>query len=109
MVELLRELQDYTPEIPDGVLVDLLAEQGFETDDPTVRKLIALATRKFLSEIANDAIQIARNRVANDRKARAKEFPVTVMPSDLAEPLASVGIHLAQPEYLADKPTTGLK
>eukprot|EP00762_Andalucia_godoyi_P003975 ANDGO_05655.mRNA.1 Transcription initiation factor TFIID subunit 10 len=104
LVELLKELQEYQPELPDGVLCDLLAEAGFETEDPVVRKLIALAARKYISEISNEAIQNARNR---DKRTSKKEAAVVLTPGDLSIPLAERGIHLAQPDYLADRAVSG--
>lgn len=58
------ELMDleFAPIIPDAVTDYYLAKNGFETADVRVKRLLALATQKFVSDIAQDAYEYLRIR-----------------------------------------------
>lgn len=60
MLELMKS--DFAPIIPDGVTDYYLAKNGFETADIRVKRLLALATQKFISDIAQDAYEYSRIR-----------------------------------------------
>lgn len=53
---------DFLPIIPDAVTDYYLARNGFETVDVRVKRLLALATQKFISDIAQDAYEYSRIR-----------------------------------------------
>lgn len=53
---------DFLPIIPDAVTDYYLARSGFETADVRVKRLLALATQKFVSDIAQDAYEYSRIR-----------------------------------------------
>lgn len=109
LVELLRELEVYSPEIPDSLVQDILLQQGFVCEDDRVRKLVALAARKFVTEIAEDAMQSAKLRMSADKRGKViKEQPVILTNEDLAAALARRGVRSGIPEYYADKPSSGL-
>lgn len=60
MLELMDK--DFLPIIPDAVTDYYLARNGFETADVRVKRLLALATQKFISDIAQDAYEYSRIR-----------------------------------------------
>lgn len=53
---------EFLPIIPDAVTDYYLARNGFETADIRVKRLLALATQKFISDIAQDAYEYSRIR-----------------------------------------------
>lgn len=53
---------DFAPIIPDAVTDYYLAKNGFETSDVKIKRLLALATQKFISDIAQDAFEYSRIR-----------------------------------------------
>ncbi|GEQ67984.1 hypothetical protein JCM33374_g1650 [Metschnikowia sp. JCM 33374] len=53
---------DFAPIIPDAVTDYYLSKNGFETADVRVKRLLALATQKFVSDIAQDAYEFSRIR-----------------------------------------------
>lgn len=53
---------DFAPIIPDAVTDYYLSKNGFETADVRVKRLLALATQKFISDIAQDAYEYLRIR-----------------------------------------------
>lgn len=53
---------DFAPIIPDAVTDYYLSKNGFETADVRVKRLLALATQKFVSDIAQDAYEYLRIR-----------------------------------------------
>lgn len=60
MLELMKG--DFAPIIPDAVTDYYLAKNGFETADVRVKRLLALATQKFISDIAQDSYEYSRIR-----------------------------------------------
>lgn len=60
MLELMKG--EFAPIIPDAVTDYYLARNGFETADVRVKRLLALATQKFISDIAQDAYEYLRIR-----------------------------------------------
>ena len=71
---------EFAPIIPDAVTDYYLAKNGFESSDVKIKRLIALATQKFISDIAQDAYEYSRIRNASavynssNPQARAKQL-----------------------------------
>lgn len=57
--------EDFTPIIPDAVTDYYLAKNGFATSNRKIKRLLALATQKFVSDIATDAFEYSRIRSAS--------------------------------------------
>lgn len=78
LLEFLNSMDQYAPIIPDAVTDYYLAKSGFESSDLRIKRLLALATQKFISDIASDAYQYSRIRSASsvssssNPQARAK-------------------------------------
>lgn len=53
---------DFAPIIPDAVTDYYLAKNGFQTTDVRIKRLLALATQKFILDIAQDAYEYSRIR-----------------------------------------------
>lgn len=60
--ELLQHLEDYTPTVPDGLAEKYLHKAGFDAVDPRIVRIIAVTAQKFISDIANDALQHCKTR-----------------------------------------------
>ncbi|ODV63823.1 Taf10p [Ascoidea rubescens DSM 1968] len=60
--EILEMMDEYAPIIPDAVTDYYLAKNGFECSDKRIKRLLALATQKFISDIAADAYEYSRIR-----------------------------------------------
>ncbi|SMN21070.1 similar to Saccharomyces cerevisiae YDR167W TAF10 Subunit (145 kDa) of TFIID and SAGA complexes, involved in RNA polymerase II transcription initiation and in chromatin modification [Maudiozyma saulgeensis] len=78
--EILELMDDNAPIIPDAVTEYYLRKNGFDCTDLRVKRLLALATQKFISDIANDAYEYSRIRSsvavsnANNAQARARQL-----------------------------------
>ncbi|KAB1219891.1 Transcription initiation factor TFIID subunit 10 [Morella rubra] len=55
--DFLASLMDYTPTIPDELVEHYLAKSGFQCPDVRLIRLVAVATQKFVAEVATDALQ----------------------------------------------------
>lgn len=60
--ELLHHLEDYTPTVPDALAERYLHSAGFEAVDPRIVRIISVTAQKFISDIANDALQHCKTR-----------------------------------------------
>lgn len=71
---------DFAPIIPDIVTEYYMAKNGFETSDIRISRLLALATQKFILDIAQDAYEYSCIRSASsvynasNPQARAKQL-----------------------------------
>ncbi|XP_060518207.1 transcription initiation factor TFIID subunit 10 [Cylas formicarius] len=105
--DLLLQLEDYTPTIPDAVTAYYLRSSGFEPKDPRLLRLISIAAQKFISDIANDALQHCKMRSTNSSSSHGtsknskgikdKRYCLTM--EDLAPALAEFGITIKKPSY----------
>jgi len=99
--EFLENMETYTPIIPDAVTNYYLQRSGFDCDDIRVKRLIALATQKFIADIAHDALQYCKSRSQNTagNKDRKKDKKLLLTMEDLSSALAEYGINASKPEY----------
>lgn len=80
--DILELVEDNPPIIPDAVIDYYLMKNGFDCADVRVKRLLALATQKFVSDIAADAYEYSRIRSsvavhnANNGQSRARQLMV---------------------------------
>ncbi|PVH87716.1 transcription initiation factor TFIID subunit 10 [Cadophora sp. DSE1049] len=90
--DFLSKMDDYAPIIPDAVTNYYLTKAGLPPPpqtDPRLARLLALATQKFIADIAADAYQYSRIRSSNSSNANnpmgnlgaAAGFPVPGQPT----------------------------
>ncbi|XP_017415925.1 transcription initiation factor TFIID subunit 10 isoform X2 [Vigna angularis] len=92
--DFLASLMDYTPTIPDELVEHYLAKSGFQCPDVRLTRLVAVATQKFVAEVAVDALQHCKARQAT-------------IPKDKRDKQQKYGVNLRHQEYFADSPSTG--
>ncbi|KAG2404316.1 Transcription initiation factor TFIID subunit 10 Protein [Vigna angularis] len=139
--DFLASLMDYTPTIPDELVEHYLAKSGFQCPDvmhallgsigQMMTRLVAVATQKFVAEVAVDALQHCKARQATipkdkrDKQQKDKRLVLTMEDlskalresqphamgkhGQLSEPIPSshYGVNLRHQEYFADSPSTG--
>lgn len=100
------QLEDYVPTVPDAVTAFYLNSAGFDSNDPRIVRLISVATQKFISDVANDALQHCKTRTNNQQngsskviKPSNKDRKYTMTMEDLAPALADYGITVRKPQY----------
>lgn len=74
-------------------------------------RLVAVATQKYVSEAANDALQHCKARTAapvKDKSKQPKDKRLVLTMEDLSKALREYGVNLKHPEYFADSPLAGV-
>lgn len=108
LAELLDMMDEWKPIIPDEVTDYYLQRAGFDTSDVRVKRLLALATQRFISSISADAFQYARTRTAAgpggrsnaSGSSRAKDRTRTVLTmEDLSAALKEYGVGSDRAQY----------
>eukprot|EP00088_Acartia_fossae_P052829 TRINITY_DN59868_c0_g1_i1.p1 TRINITY_DN59868_c0_g1~~TRINITY_DN59868_c0_g1_i1.p1 ORF type:complete len:177 (-),score=30.37 TRINITY_DN59868_c0_g1_i1:256-756(-) len=98
--DLMVQLEDYTPTIPDSVTAHYLTSAGFDTSDSRLLRLVSLAAQKFVSDVANDALTHCKMRQANiPSKKSSKDRKYVMTNEDLASALGEQGISARKPPY----------
>lgn len=107
--DFLQQLEEYTPTIPDAVTAYFCQTAGFEASDPRIVRLISIAAQKFVSDVANDALQHCKTRTSNapgshasskNQKAQNnKDRKYTLTMEDLAPALSDYGITVRKAHY----------
>jgi len=99
--DFLMQLEDYTPTVPDAVVKHYLATSGFDTSDPRVLRLVSLAAQKFVSDVANDALQHCKMRNAGQtmKNSKSKDRKYVMTMEDLGHALGNQGVTVKKPPY----------
>ncbi|KAJ2776387.1 hypothetical protein H4R18_005695 [Coemansia javaensis] len=103
LAEFLVQMDNYTPIIPEAVTDYYLAQAGFECSDVRIKRLLALATQKFISDVANDAFQYNRIRqqASKEKKFHSKDRKTVLTMDDLTAALSEYGVNIKKPEYFS--------
>ncbi|KAK9103723.1 hypothetical protein Sjap_020977 [Stephania japonica] len=92
--DFLASLMDYTPTIPDELVEHYVAKSGFQCPDVRLIRLVAVATQKFITEVATDALQHCKARqtgaVKDKRDKQQKDKRLTLTMDDLSKALREV-------------------
>lgn len=111
LTEFLSSLMGYTPTIPDELVEHYLAKSGFQCPDVRLIRLVAVATQKFVAEVASDALQQCKARqaavVKDKRDKQQKDKRLILTMEDLSKALREYGVNVKHQEYFADNPSTG--
>lgn len=84
--EILDMMDDYSPIIPDAVTDYLMAKNGLQINDLNIKRLLALATQKFISDIAQDAYEYSRIRSNTVNKLKNTLNNNAINPAPLPQP-----------------------
>ncbi|KAI1309324.1 Transcription initiation factor TFIID subunit 10 [Mortierella claussenii] len=100
LAEFLPMMENYNPIIPDAVTDYYLSRTGFDCDDVRIKRLLALAAQKFVSDIATDAFQYCKVRQQSQKRtASGKEKKTVLTMEDLSDALGEYGINVKKPDY----------
>jgi len=109
LAEFMLMVDDFEPLIPNEVTDYYLQRVGFECEDARLKRLLALAAQKFVSDIAADAYQHARirtNAAATGRnrgpiggQGSRDKTRTTLTMEDLSAALSEYGINARKPEF----------
>ncbi|XP_075097115.1 transcription initiation factor TFIID subunit 10 isoform X1 [Nicotiana tabacum] len=125
LADFLASLMDYTPTIPDELVEHYLGKSGFQCPDVRLIRLVAVATQKFIADVATDALQHCKARqsaiVKDKRDKQQKDKRLILTMDDLSKSLREVkillmradntlwyGVNVKHQEYFADSPSAGL-
>nr|XP_057941250.1 transcription initiation factor TFIID subunit 10 [Doryrhamphus excisus] len=101
LADFVMQLEEYTPTIPDAVTGYYLNRAGFEASDPRIIRLISLASQKFISDIANDALQYCKMKgtASGSSRSKTKDKKYTLTMEDLGPALSEYGVNVKKPYY----------
>ncbi|KAG2185585.1 hypothetical protein INT44_002378 [Umbelopsis vinacea] len=99
LAEFLSMMDNYTPAIPDAVTDYYLSRTGFDCDDVRIKRLLALAAQKFITDIATDAFQFCKIRQQGNRSKQGKDRKTVLTMEDLSAALAEYGVNIKKPDY----------
>ncbi|CAL5354150.1 hypothetical protein CsSME_00042355 [Camellia sinensis var. sinensis] len=103
--DFLASLMDYTPTIPDQLVEHYLAKSGFQCPDVRLIRLVAVATQKFIAEVATDALQQCKARqaavVKDKRDKQQKDKRLILTMEDLSKALREVSTLVLQAVLLS--------
>ncbi|KAL8521721.1 hypothetical protein ACS0TY_012025 [Phlomoides rotata] len=75
-------------------------------------RLVAVATQKFIADVATDALQQCKARqssvVKDKRDKQQKDKRLILTMEDLSKALREYGVNVKHQEYFADSPSAGL-
>ncbi|CAN4105243.1 unnamed protein product [Withania somnifera] len=112
LADFLASLMDYTPTIPDELVEHYLGKSGFQCPDVRLIRLVAIATQKFIADVATDALQHCKARqsavVKDKRDKQQKDKRLILTTDDLSKSLREYGVNVKHQEYFADSPSAGL-
>ncbi|KAH3664401.1 hypothetical protein WICMUC_005786 [Wickerhamomyces mucosus] len=123
--EILEMMEDYYPIIPDSVTDYYLSKNGLDCDDVRIKRILALATQKFINDIATDAYEYSRIRSqstvynSSNPQVRAKALmagaingqqtstsnsgnsskKVVLTTEDLSSALSEYGLNISRPDF----------
>lgn len=107
--DFISQLEDYSPTVPDAVTAYYCQSAGFEATDPRVLRLISIAAQKFISDVANDALQHCKTRTNNAPNSHGagknvkapnnKDRKYTLTMEDLSPALSDYGITVRKAHY----------
>ncbi|KAM9983280.1 hypothetical protein ACTFIZ_000175 [Dictyostelium cf. discoideum] len=101
--EFINSLEDYVPTIPDEVVTYYLNKTGFSCTDQRIKRLISLATQKFISDVTSDSLQFCKIRLqGTSREKTRKDKALVLTTDDLSLALREYGINIRKPEYFAE-------
>ncbi|KRX47380.1 Chloride intracellular channel exl-1 [Trichinella nativa] len=87
-MEFLNDLEELTPLIPEALVEYYMNQAGMQDSDPFVKRAIALAAQKFISDILLDSMQKAKFKglAQVSKKGSSKELRYTLT-SEVLEPV----------------------
>nr|AEE36480.1 TBP-associated factor 10 [Solanum melongena] len=89
-----------------------LGKSGFQCPDVRLIRLVAVATQKFIADVATDALQHCKARqstiVKDKRDKQQKDKRLTLTMDDLSKSLREYGVNVKHQDYFADSPSAGL-
>jgi len=99
LAEFLLLVENFEPIIPDAVTDYYLNRSGFSCEEVGVKRLMALAAQKFISDIATDAFQYCKIRQQSKKAGVGKRNKTILTLEDLSSALSEYGINIKKPDY----------
>ncbi|KAL7077684.1 hypothetical protein ACQ4LE_003049 [Meloidogyne hapla] len=99
LADFYKDLEQYTPAIPDSVAIYYMKKNGIASPDPRVVRLFSLATQKFISDICLDAMQQARIKGLGQVRKGTRNAKYCLTSELLLPILEEYGIKVDKPPY----------
>lgn len=106
MLELLNQLEDFSPIIPDELTEHYMIKAGLDIKDVKIKRLIALLTQKYVTDIAQNALQYSKLRQGGSSGSTISKSPnnnnskrLILTMEDLSSAMRDYDIHVKRPPY----------
>jgi transcription initiation factor TFIID subunit 10 len=109
LLDLLNSMDTFNPIIPEALLDHYFIRAGVDCDDTRIKKLVALVAQKFITDVAQDAVQYSRVRsgagassaaqTSGGARTGATGRRTVLTLEDLTAALSERGIDVRRPPY----------
>ncbi|KAF5835040.1 transcription initiation factor TFIID 23-30kDa subunit-domain-containing protein [Dunaliella salina] len=104
--QLLDQLDDQPPLVPDELTQYLMRKSGQDCKDPRLVRLTSLAAQRFIAEVIWDSLQLCKARLGSSNRKQLKAAGYkdkrVLTSEDLSKALADFGVTHQRSPYIVD-------